>query len=53
LELQVLGLGLLEISGATRRTRTGELLITNRRQTITQTGETQPIPMILAFWTST
>jgi len=32
-------------AGATRRSRTGDLLITNRGKVLSTTGEAQPFPM--------
>jgi integrase len=37
----------IEKIGATRRSRTGDLLITNRREAVTQTKKTQAFPTIL------
>jgi integrase len=42
-------LQVIEKTGATRRNRTGDLLITNRRMAITPTKKTQAFPMILAI----
>jgi integrase len=38
---------LIEKFGATRRSRTGDLLITNRRQSVTETKKTQAFPVML------
>ena len=43
---------LIEKIGATRRIRTADLLITNRRKAVTGTKKTQAFPMTSARWAS-